>query len=72
MTQSYVIHHKKRQWKYSVKLMEGQNGMLRYTKRNRKKKVETKRQRKILTMEKKRNEINNKRENDQSRKGVHK
>ena len=52
--------------------MEGQNGMLRYTKRNRKKKVETKRQRKILTMEKKRNEINNKRENDQSRKGVHK
>ena len=52
--------------------MEGQNGMLRYTKRNRKKKVETKRQRKILTMEKKRNEINNKRENDQSRKGVDK
>ena len=34
--------------------MEGQNGMLRYTKRNRKKKVETKRQRKILTIEKKR------------------
>ena len=31
-----------------------------------------KRQRKILTMEKKRNEINNKRENDQSRKGVDK